>query len=76
MHPDTACEEFAGRNCWSADKHFETELNYSREYERLVEAVLDTHTCDEDPDLVERGGLPETEERGAYHSGQVLAILH
>ena len=56
VHPDTACEEFAGRYCWS--KHFETKLSYFGEHKRLDEAVLDTHACDEDPDLVERGGLP------------------
>ena len=30
--------------------------------------MLYTHTCDEDLDLVERGGLHETEEGGAYNS--------
>jgi len=30
--------------------------------------VLDTYTCDEDPDLVERGGLLGTEEQGAYQT--------
>ena len=59
---------------WS--KHFEAELNYFGEYERLVEAVLDTHTCDKVPDLVEHGDLPGTREQGAYQLcfGQVLAI--
>ena len=30
--------------------------------------MLDTHTCDEDPDLVDRGGLLGTEEQGAYQT--------
>ena len=57
--------------------NFETKLNYFGKYERLVEAVLDTLTCDEDPDLVEREGLPGAlRNRAPTNSVQVWAILH
>ena len=44
----------------------------------LARQCSTTHTCDDDLDLVECGGLLGTEEQGAYHLcvGQVLAILH
>ena len=55
--PYAICEGFADSR----------KLNYSGKYKRLGEAVLVTHTCDEDPDLMERGGLLGSEVQGAYH---------
>ena len=63
----------------ASQKNFETELNYSEKYEWLEEAALDTHTCDEDPDLVEAWGPAwdtESGNRAPTNSGQVLVILH